>query len=327
MLHRRHDGVGQSATIERIHSVRGQRLVGLGKVWVAEDRTHRRGIAIGQVELPGRGEVLEAIPVGDDLVVECLVDLEATPSDPDGRSERFRQRNRSKPSQRLLPEPRGPRHAHAQPAGHSLGERDRLPGRRIDEAVGPERGRRSLAPVQREHAAVTRAVDDHETTAAHTAGERFHDSKDGRRGHRGVYGVAAPAQNVDGSFGGHWVDAGRGATAADGTRLLGRCRARRENRLGRDPDRSHHGQKRKHRTPHGTPHRTSPPSHIATFEWRLSHDEPTSASRDCQRGNLGSPTKKQPRSPPKSELTGSASVVCVNQVEKPFKTGRGRRPS
>src|SRR5439155_272273 len=67
---------------------------------------------------------------------------------------------------------------------------------------------------------------------------------------------------------------------------------RRENRLGRDPDRSHHGQKRKHRTPHGTPHRTSPPSHIATFEWRLSHDEPTSASKDCQRRNLGSPTKK-----------------------------------
>src|SRR5439155_19570743 len=96
--------------------------------------------------------------------------------------------------------------------------------------------------------------------------------------------------------------------------------------------RSHHGQQRKHRTPHrtphGTPHRTSPPSHIATFEWRLSHDEPTSASRDCQRRNLGSPTKKlQPRSPPKSELTGSASVVCINQVEKPFKTGRGRRPS
>src|SRR5438874_3802697 len=218
---------------------------------------------------------------------------------PRSHPERSRWKERALPPAESIqtepaPPPRaaGPRHAHAQPAGHSLGERDRLPGRRIDEAVGPERRRRSLAPVQREHAAVTRAVDDHEPTAAHTAGERFHDSKDGRRGHRGVYGVAAPAQNVDGSFGGHWVDAGRSATAADGTRLLGRCRARRENRLGRDPDRSHHGQKRKHRTPHGTPHRTSPPTHIATFEWRLSHDEPTSASRDCQRRNLGSPTKK-----------------------------------
>jgi hypothetical protein len=61
---------------------------------------------------------------------------------------------------------------------------------------------------------VPRPVDHHEAAATDAAGERLGDPEHGRRGHRGVDRVAAPAQHADRGLGGEGVDGGGGAAVA-----------------------------------------------------------------------------------------------------------------
>src|SRR5207248_11416228 len=106
-------------------SVPRQRLVGPSEIRIAEDRTHGGCVAAGQIKIPGRAEVLEAVLVRSDLVVERLVDLEPTARDSDGRSEGWGERARSMLGEGRRPQPRSRGHSDAQATGHALGEGDR----------------------------------------------------------------------------------------------------------------------------------------------------------------------------------------------------------
>ena len=165
--------------------------------------------------------------------MEGLVNLEAGAGDRDRRRERRGERHPPEAREGLLPQARRPGYADAEAARHALCERDRLPGRGVDEAVPPERLRSGLASVEAEDAAIAGAVDRHEAAAADAAREGLDDSQYRGGCDSGVDGRAAAAEHTDRRLRRERVDARRRSTGADCGRLSGRCRRRRDCRFAR----------------------------------------------------------------------------------------------
>ena len=144
--------------------------------------------------------------------------------------ERLRERDRAVALERLVPRLDGARHADREAAEARVVEGQRRAV--LPEGVGAHRGRCRLAPVDRRHLAVARAVDDHEAAAADAARERLGDAEDAGRGDRSVDGVAAAPQRVDGGLRRERVD-GRGrASRSDRGRRPMRAGVRQGAHLG-----------------------------------------------------------------------------------------------
>jgi len=162
----------------------------------------------------------KAAKLGRRLVVEGLVDHEAALGDPDGGPQQLGQGHGAVAAQGVAPGGRRARHPHPEAAGDPLGERDRLAGGRVDEAVLLEGGRGGLAAVDGHHPALVGQVDDHEAAAADAGRVRLGDPEGGGRGHGGVDGVAAGAQHLQAGGRGVQVDGGDGSAGAGGDRRL-----------------------------------------------------------------------------------------------------------
>ena len=185
-----------------------------------------------QEERPRRGEGIQARQVVRDLAAEGAVDGEASLRNGDRRVQEALQRHRPE-ARSGDPGGEGARNADRHAARHALGEEwDRLAGSRVDERVLRKALRRRLAPIDRDHAVLTREVDDHEAASADPRDERLRHPEDGVGGDRRVDGVPALSQDPDPGRRGVGVDARDRASGSDGDCFLRRRRRRRRAGIG-----------------------------------------------------------------------------------------------
>ena len=300
VLHRIDDSLPDLTAVKRIDALVGDEIVGVGHVGIADRRADRWRVPCrGEEELARGGEIAEAVPVLERLVVVDLVDREPARGDPNRRREHPRQVHGPEAALRHVPAQQRPRNTHPEAARHPLVEGDRLSRGRVNEAVLPERLRRRLARVERDDALVRRAVDDHEPASADPARVRLGHTEDGGGRDRCVHRVPTLIEHPDGGLRSERVNGRYRATCADRdglprrhARTLGHGAVR-----GRERDRDHaqeqsmrsgnaparsgpstgvahdHGDSSpdvSHRHPHRCAHARdrSVPGHGASFWWR-----------------------------------------------------------